>query len=440
MPTPSVSLVLPMFNEKGYIRQTIAESVSVLGSCTSDFEIIIVDDASDDGSQTIADELSRQDKRIKVVHHGRNRKLGGALKTGFSCASKEVVVYADMDMPFDFSLLKKFIPLAREADIINGYRLAYRESFKRRLYSKAYNLLIKALFGLKVRDVNFSMKIFKKSVLASLVLKSEGSFISAEVLIKAQYRGYRIIEVPAVYHPRHWSLSRLSSLGVILKIVYEMAELFPSLLSLRVAMGWLRLKAHLHNYVRMKTCPFKAIEPYVPLRGDVYDLGCGYGTFISILSRRHNPDRSFIGFDIDEAKIKFSSLSNRDGNIRFERRDIGQDLGISDAACIMLLDVLCLVPFIDQERLLERCFGYLSDSGFLIIKDIETRPFWKYIWHGIQVMLELKVFKLVLGQGLYCRSRENFISLLERTGYAVDVKSIQRGYPYPHVLYVCRKH
>jgi glycosyltransferase involved in cell wall biosynthesis len=234
MSNESISMVLPMFNELDYINKTVTKAISVLESLVSDFEIIIVDDASNDGSEKIADILSKKDKRIKVIHREKNRKLGVVLKSGFLEASKDIVVYTDMDMPFDFSLLRKLVPMITSADVINGYRIEYKESFRRRLYSKIYNILIRAVFRLKIRDVNFSMKIFRRNILNSFNLKSEGSFISAEILIKAQYLGYKIIEVPVSYYPRIQGKSKLSSPKVILKIIYEMIRFIPEFMLLRI--------------------------------------------------------------------------------------------------------------------------------------------------------------------------------------------------------------
>ena len=375
----SISLVLPMFNEIDYIEKTVSKTISVLESLLPDFEIIIVDDASNDGSEKIADVLSQNDSRIKVIHHKNNRKLGGVLKSGFSAASKEIVIYTDMDMPFDLSLLEKFIIFMNGADIVNGRRTAYRESFKRNLYSNVYNILIKAIFGLRVRDVNFSMKIFKKRVLDSLELKSEGSFINAEALVKAQYLGYKIMEIPVSYFPRRWGRSRLSSIRVILKIIYEIVKFSPEIMVLRLRMRYIYLKANLHNFVRLKTCPYKLIERYIPDEGGIYDLGCGYGIFMNSLMRFLNGKCRIVGFDIDSAKIRFASIVNKNSNISFQVRDITEELGLIDAACIIMIDILMLMPFLEQEKLLGKCFKYLSEKGILIIKEIDTRPLWKYI-------------------------------------------------------------
>lgn len=440
MEIKTVSLVLPMFNEKFYLAKAVAEARAVLESIVADFEIIIVDDASSDGSEKIADLLAKEDTRIKVVHHQKNRKLGGVLKTGFSVTSKEIVIYTDMDMPFDFTLLKNFVGLVKDADIINGYRTDYRESFRRLLYSKVYNNLVRAIFGLKVRDVNFSMKIYRKEVLAALDLKSEGSFINAEALAKAQYAGYKIKEVPVNYRPRLWGTSRLSSFTVIIKIIYEMARFFPELLAVRLKMRYLYLRANLHNSIRKKTCPFSEIAKYVPREGDIYDLGCGYGIFVDFLIR-HLPEDGFrfIGLDTDALKIKFASLANKKNNIIFKTGDITKELELSNAQCIIMLDVLMLLPFIKQEELLYRCFRYLSGNGILLIKEIDTHPRWKYLWHQFQETFVLKVFRLIQGEGLYCRSRQDYLSLFKKIGFRVNLTEIQEGYPYPHVLYICSK-
>ncbi|TBR15284.1 glycosyltransferase family 2 protein [bacterium] len=229
----SISLVFPMYNEREYIAHTIFKAKTVLEKITPDFEIIIVDDASNDGSGGILDELVREDPRIKAVHHLRNRRLGGALKSAFSFASKEIVIYSDIDNPFDLSLLTDFIKLISDVDIVIGYRVGIRESFRKLAYSKVYNWLIRKIYRLNLRDINFSMKIFRKNALDRFCLKSEGSFISAEALAKANYLGYKIKEVAVPYSCRKYGCSRLTTLPVVIKIIFEMVKFYPEIISFK---------------------------------------------------------------------------------------------------------------------------------------------------------------------------------------------------------------
>jgi 2-polyprenyl-3-methyl-5-hydroxy-6-metoxy-1,4-benzoquinol methylase len=429
-----------MFNEREYLPKAVNAAREALSGLTRDFEIIIVDDASTDGSQTIADTLAAADDHIRVIHHKTNRKLGGVLKTGFRAAEKDIVVYTDMDMPFDFVLLKDILPLIKDADIINGCRITYEESFRRKLYSKVYNVLIRSLFGLKVKDVNFALKIFRKDILKSLPLKSEGSFISAEYLIRSQYRGCRILEIPVDYRPRRWGRSRLSSPAVIAKIIVEMLILMPELFGRRLAGAVESAKNGIYQRFRTRTCPFDEVCPHVPGGGSIYDLGCGYGTFAEYY-RRNSTDRAwtYTGFDIDIAKIRSASRRYPESNMRFEIRDVTGRLDVRNADCILMIDLLMLLPFREQEALLHRCFNLLSKEGKLVIKDIDKRPVLKYLVHQIQEFICLKLLRLVKGKGIYLRHSREYRALLEKIGYTVDIKNIHRGYPYPHILYLCSK-
>jgi glycosyltransferase involved in cell wall biosynthesis len=213
-----------MHNERNYIHTSVEKITSILREVSNDYEIIIVDDASTDGSGQIADELANINQHVKVAHHKNNRKLGGSLKTGFALASKELVLYSDIDMPFDFKEIKKAIDIMRaeKADFVCAYRLnKMADGLRRYIYSKVYNFLIRLMFGLRIKDVNFSFKLIRNSLLKELSLSSEGSFIDAEMLIKARRKSAKIAQFGTIYLPRTKGISRLSSPDVIFKILKE---------------------------------------------------------------------------------------------------------------------------------------------------------------------------------------------------------------------------
>lgn len=227
-----ISILFPMWNEEAGMRHAVAaareacEALRAEGEI-GDWEIVIVDDASTDATGAVADELAGVDPRVRVAHHTRNRKLGGAIRTGVALARHELILYSDADLPFDMREMSKACRLLRmyRADIVSAYRHDRTgEGAVRALYSYGYNLLVSLAFGLRIRDVNFAFKLFRRRVFEHVRLESEGSFIDAEILVRAERLGYRIIQFGVDYFPRTRGLSTLSSFSVIRTMLEEMAR------------------------------------------------------------------------------------------------------------------------------------------------------------------------------------------------------------------------
>lgn len=229
MGKPSVSLFFPAWNEEDYLERAVERALKVLPQVSDDWELIIVDDASTDRTGMLADGLAAKNPRIKVVHHAVNQKLGGAMKSGFAASTKDWVVYSDIDLPFDLQELARALHLTEylEADLICAFRFdRTSEGAKRIAYSFVYNLLIRNLFGVHVKDVNFSFKVVHKRVLESLELKSGGSFIDAELVVKAIKKGFRVFQMGVDYFPRTRGTSTLASPRVIAKMLRELWALY----------------------------------------------------------------------------------------------------------------------------------------------------------------------------------------------------------------------
>jgi glycosyltransferase involved in cell wall biosynthesis len=217
-----------MFNEKDYVQKTVGLATRTLDNITDDYEIIIVDDASTDGCGEIADRMAEKNPRIKVLHHEVNSRLGTTLRTGLAQVEKDVAIYSDMDIPFDFEEIKKALRVIEltDCDIVTVYRHdRTSEGLVRTLYSAGYNVLIRILFGVRVRDINFSFKLIKKSVLESITLESDGSLIDAELIIKANRNGFRTSQFGIDYFPRSRGKSTLAKPSVIFNILKEMVGL-----------------------------------------------------------------------------------------------------------------------------------------------------------------------------------------------------------------------
>jgi len=229
---PTVSLVIPMYNEELNIEHAVGAARESLETYASDYEILIVDDASTDASPRIAARLAEENPRVRVLRHEKNRKLGGTLRTGFAAASKDLVLYMDADIPFDPDVLGRAIRAMQltGADMIAAYRHdRTMEGFRRGVYTYVYNWLIGILFGWPHRDINFSFKLIKRRVLEAIDLRSEGSLIDAELIVKAKNRGFIIQQIGIDYFPRTRGTSHLASFGVVLKILRELVVLFPEM-------------------------------------------------------------------------------------------------------------------------------------------------------------------------------------------------------------------
>jgi glycosyltransferase involved in cell wall biosynthesis len=230
--TPTVSLVIPMYNEELNIEHAVAASRDSLERYASAWEIIIVDDASTDSSAQIVERLAREDARVRVLRHERNRKLGATLRTGFAAATMDLVFYMDADIPFDPDVLGRAIRAMEltSADMIAAYRHdRTMEGFKRGVYTLVYNWLIGILFGWPHRDINFSFKLMRRRVLQAVTLRSEGSLIDAELVVKAKNAGFIIQQIGIDYFPRTRGTSHLGSFSVVLKILRELVTLYPEM-------------------------------------------------------------------------------------------------------------------------------------------------------------------------------------------------------------------
>lgn len=228
-----LSIFYPMWNEEEYVERALAFGLRacdrlVASGDIEDYELIVVDDASTDATGEIADRLAAENPRIRVVHHPKNRKLGGAMKTGFATATGDLVLYTDADLPFDMSELSRAVRLMREydADIVSAYRFDRTgEGLLRSLYTRVYNSLVRALFGVKIRDINFAFKLCRRRIFDHVELRSEGSFIDAELVIRASRLGFEILQFGVDYFPRTRGASTLSRPGIIVTILREMFAL-----------------------------------------------------------------------------------------------------------------------------------------------------------------------------------------------------------------------
>lgn len=450
----SVSCVIPLYNEEANIPALIDAFRATIPLLCDDFELIFVDDASIDKTPFMLDALAASDEKIKVLHNKTNRTLGGSLREGFKTASRELVLYFDADLPFDLKEVKNALALMRgeNADGVCAYRINRKvEGVRRCIYSFVYNRLITHLFHLDIKDVNFSFKLFKRNILNAMKLESEGSFINAEIFVKADMEGYRIVQFPVLYHPREKGRSTLSRPAVIFKMLKEVFYFYCTFYKKHLVLrknlyqqvrSWYRglgFRIKVYSSIRLQTCPFDKIEKYIPKAGKVLDVGCGFGLFDFWMYLR-SEKREIIGVDWIKERINVARriCQAQRCKINFTLQNINEMVFDSYDA-VVWIDVLYLFPHQIQEQLLRKCFIALKPGGSLFIKEINTAPFLKYIWCFIQEFIVTTIGKNNQSRGVYMRNSADLISMLTDIGFTVQAVRMDRGYFYPHVLYVCQK-
>jgi glycosyltransferase involved in cell wall biosynthesis len=201
---PSISLVLPAYNEEENIEPVIAEATPALAAIADDYEIIIVDDGSRDETAAVATRSAASDAHVRLVRHPVNRGFGASVFSGFTSAVKDWILYTDADRQFVLSELSRFVPLMDQADLIAGYRAPRRDPFLRVLYGKGWSMLCTLVFGYTVRDVDCGFKLLRRDMVDKLAgsIQSRGATFSIEWLVRAKRAGYRFAELPVSHRPR----------------------------------------------------------------------------------------------------------------------------------------------------------------------------------------------------------------------------------------------
>lgn len=200
-----LSIVMPAYNEASSIAENVCETVQTMSALGVDFEIVVVDDGSMDGTHVAAiDALRAWPDRVRVVRCWRNEGKGNALICGTAYSRGDYVAFLDADMDLHPEQLDHFFTVmnARGVDAVIGSKFHPESTVDypriRRIYSFFYYMLVRSLFGLPVRDTQTGIKLFKRRVLEHVlprVLVKRFAF-DLELLANVHHFGYSIVEAP----------------------------------------------------------------------------------------------------------------------------------------------------------------------------------------------------------------------------------------------------
>ncbi len=221
----SLSVFFPCYNEQENVERTTLAALMACERLVDDFEVIIVNDGSKDGTGDVADWLAAEHRQVRAVHNSPNRGYGGALARGFREAKKDWIFYTDGDGQFDFEELERLLPLISRFDIVTGYRMNRQDPLTRKLNAWAWGRLVEATFGMGLRDIDCAFKLYPRTFIDEIELRSTGALIDTEMLAKATYMGYRIGEIGVHHCPRTAGRQTGANLRVILRAFKELFQL-----------------------------------------------------------------------------------------------------------------------------------------------------------------------------------------------------------------------
>jgi glycosyltransferase involved in cell wall biosynthesis len=225
-----LSVFFPAYNDSGTIASLVIAARQTAQRLTSDFEIIVVNDGSADSTPEIADELARTYPEVRVVHHPKNRGYGGALRSGFASATKDLVFYTDGDAQYDPTELEALWPhMTDQVDLVNGYKISRSDPLHRIVIGRVYHHTVKTLFGLTVRDVDCDFRLMRRRIFDTVTLEKNSGVICLEMMKKITDAGFHIAEVPVHHYHRAYGRSQFFNFRRLFKTAVDVGRLWVDL-------------------------------------------------------------------------------------------------------------------------------------------------------------------------------------------------------------------
>jgi glycosyltransferase involved in cell wall biosynthesis len=242
----SLTVFYPCYNDGGTIATMIIRAMQTAPLVTDDFEVLVINDGSEDDSALVLNEMLRiYPERLRVVHEPRPSGYGGVLRKGFALSAKDWIFYTDGDAQYDPRQLALLAESARDGiDIVNGYKIKRRDPLHRIWIGLAYQYFVKLAFGLKIRDVDCDFRLMRRSIFDAVQLESRSGTITFEMVKKFQDAGCRFAEAPVHHYYRQYGVSQF----------FNFRRVFRTLLDL--IRWWWRLvirKEHRRSHPRAQT-------------------------------------------------------------------------------------------------------------------------------------------------------------------------------------------
>jgi glycosyltransferase involved in cell wall biosynthesis len=233
----SVSACFPAYNDAGTIPSMVLMVLKALPQVTGDYEVVVVNDGSEDYTGEVLAELQRFYPALRVVTHARNRGYGAALRTAFGHAAKDWIFYTDGDAQYDPHELVLLAEAAGDGvDIVNGYKISRSDPLHRVVIGRLYHHFVRLVFGLPLRDTDCDFRLFRRSLLGRAPLESDSGTIALELVKKFQDAGARFVEVPVHHYHRAYGQSQFFNFRRLFRTAVQLSQLWWKLVVRRQAL------------------------------------------------------------------------------------------------------------------------------------------------------------------------------------------------------------
>jgi glycosyltransferase involved in cell wall biosynthesis len=221
-----LTVFYPCYNDGGTIATMIVRAMQVAPSVAADFEVLVINDGSQDDSAAILEEMQRlYPVRLRVLHEERPSGYGGVLRKGFASARKDWIFYTDGDAQYDPRELQVLVDALEPAvDMVNGYKIKRRDPLPRVWIGLAYQYFVKWMFGLRIRDVDCDFRLLKRSIFDVVKLESRSGTITFEMVKKVQDAGFKIAEAPVHHYYRQYGVSQFFNIPRVVRTLLDLVK------------------------------------------------------------------------------------------------------------------------------------------------------------------------------------------------------------------------
>ncbi len=227
----SISVFFPCYNDKGTIATLVIEAKAVLEKITDDYEIIVIDDGSTDGSRDLLLELKASVPQLRIVFHQQNEGYGCVLQTGFKTATKELVFYTDGDGQYDVKELPKLLEkMAEGIDIVNGYKIKRSDPLHRIIIGYTYQEVMRLAFWLPIKDPDCDFRLMRRKIFDKVSLKSKTGTVCIELVKRIDRAGFKFAEVGVSHYFRTYGKSQFFNFPRVFRSLVQLGLLWLELM------------------------------------------------------------------------------------------------------------------------------------------------------------------------------------------------------------------